>query len=80
MITSDEAEKLALRTMEEYVAGCGCVSEQDVANVLMKLASVIALGMCAVVGPEDAVARLEGTARFVEASQTGRTWRKSVLQ
>jgi hypothetical protein len=69
MITATEAEALAQKTMQEYINACGCDTEQDVANVLMKLASMCGLGMIAVVGVSEAAARMQGTADHI-ASRT----------
>lgn len=76
MITSKDAETLARQHMQEYVNACNCQPPEDVANVLMKLVSVCGIGMCAVVGNTDAVARLNGTANFVQNSMVGVSWRK----
>jgi len=76
MITPQQAEELANQTIEDYVNACRCEDDQDVANVLMKLASMCGLGMCATVGQEEAVARMQGTtdhianARIEVSSQT----------
>ena len=80
MINPEEAEKLANATVEEYVAKCSCESQQDVANVLMKLASVCGLGMCAVVGQEDAVARMQGTAEHISKPEYAAPWKRTVVQ
>lgn len=74
MITPKEAEKLAQKVMQNYVAECKCNSNEDVANVLMKLVSMCGLGMCAVVGQPDAVARLEGTTNYIAKTQAGKQW------
>lgn len=75
MITPQEAEALAQKTMQDYVNACKCDSAQDVANALMKLVSMCGLGMCAVVGQPEAVDRLEGTAAYIAKTQEGRNWR-----
>ena len=74
MITPKEAEKLAQQTMQDYVAQCKCNSNEDVANVLMKLVSMCGLGMCAVSGQEDAVSRLQGTTNYIATTQEGKHW------
>lgn len=76
MITQEEAEALARQHMTDYVNSCNCQTEEDVANVLMKLVSVCGIGMCAVVGNADAVARMQGTTNFVEKSMVGRSYKK----
>ena len=75
MITPQEAEALAQKTMQDYVNACKCENAQDVANALMKLVSMCGLGMCAVVGQPEAVDRLEGTAAYIAKTQEGRNWR-----
>ena len=74
MITPKEAEDLAQSTIENYVNTCGCATTGDVANALMKLASMCGLGMCAVVGQPDAVARMEGTTNYIRKAQEGKNW------
>ncbi len=69
MITPNEAEELAQTVMQDYVAACRCETEQDVGNVLMKLVSMCALGMCATVGQQEAVARLAGTAAYINKKE-----------
>ena len=80
MITPEQADKLAQTTMQDYVKACHCENNQDVANVLMKLASMCGLGMCAVVGQPEAVARMQGTADHVAKTQSGRHWTRGTLQ
>lgn len=75
MITSQEAEALAQQAMQRYVADCKCGTPQDVGNALMKLVSMCGLGMCATVGPEEAVARLRGTTEYIGTTQAGRNWK-----
>lgn len=74
MITPKEAEKLAQKTMQDYVEQCKCNNNEDVANVLMKLVSMCGLGMCAVSGQEDAVSRLQGTTNYIAKTQEGKNW------
>lgn len=62
MITPQEAEKLAHDTIEQYVNTAECRSVEDVANVLMKLASMAGLAMAAVVGREEAGQRMSAAA------------------
>jgi hypothetical protein len=40
----------------------------------MKLASMCGLGMCATVGQEEAVARLQGTTDHIAKTQAGKNW------
>ena len=74
MITPQEAESLAHKTVQDYVNACKCDSVQDFGNALMKLVSMCGLGMCATVGQDEAVARLEGTAAYVAKTQAGKHW------
>jgi hypothetical protein len=75
MLTAEQAELLAQQRMQDYVNACGCETHEDVANVLMKLVSMCGLGMCAVVGQEEAVARLQGTTDYIATTQAGVHWR-----
>ncbi|GAB6139903.1 hypothetical protein JCM14076_06320 [Methylosoma difficile] len=70
MITSQEAEKLAKEQMINYVNACKCQAQDDVANVLMKLASVCGVGINTVVGNADAVDRLQGVTDFIKSLNT----------
>lgn len=78
MITPKVAEALAQKSMQDYVNACQCNSPQDVGNALMKLVSMCGLGMCATVGKEEAVQRLEGTAAYIAQTQEGVHWRSEV--
>lgn len=80
MITPDEAQALAKKLMQDYVKACGCDTQEDVGNVLMKLASVVGVGMCAVVGQSEAVARLAGTAAHISKPEFARPWVKGMVQ
>lgn len=80
MITPKESEVLAHQTIQDYVNKCGCDTEQDVANVLMKLASMCGLGICAVVGREEAASRMQGTADHIAKSQQGVHWKQERMQ
>lgn len=80
MISAQQAEQLAQEAMQAYVNKCGCDNEQDVANVLMKLASMCGLGMCAVVGQPEAVSRLQGTTDYIAKAQAGANWKKETVQ
>lgn len=75
MITPQESEVLAHKTMQDYVNACKCDTTQDVGNVLMKLVSMCGLGMCAVVGQPEAVDRLEGAVAYIAKTQAGKNWR-----
>lgn len=75
MITPTQAEALAQETMQNYVNACRCDGAQDVANVLMKLVSMCGLGMCAVVGQDEATSRLQGTADYIAKTQQNVNWK-----
>jgi len=75
MITSRAAEVLAQTAMQSYVNQCKCETAEDVANVLMKLVSMCGLGMCAVVGKEESVARLQGTTDYIAKTQENVNWK-----
>jgi hypothetical protein len=80
VITPKEAEALATKTVQDYVNACGCGNKQDVANALMKLASMCGLGMCAVVGQPEAVSRLQGTTNYIAKTQAGKNWKQETVQ
>lgn len=80
MITPHEADDLAQKTIQEYVNACRCNSTQDIGNVLMKLASMCGLAMCATVGHAEAVSRLQGTTDYIEKSQAGKKWKQETVQ
>ena len=80
MITPQKAETLAQAMMQDYVKACDCQSVDDVANALMKLASMCGLGMCAVVGQPEAVARLQGTTDYIARTQAGKNWKRETVQ
>ena len=79
MIKPKEADKLANTTVQDYVNACNCDTPQDVANVLMKLASMCGLGMCGVVGQEEAISRMQGTADYI-AKPENKSWNKETVQ
>lgn len=80
MITPEEAEKLATDAVESYVNQCGCLNDQDAANALMKLASMCGVAMCAVVGQDEAVARLQGTTNHIASEKHSASWKRQVVQ
>lgn len=80
MISPAAAEALAQEAMQKYVNACNCQNVQDVANALMKLVSMCGLGMCATVGRDEAVSRLQGTADYVAKAQAGKNWKKETVQ
>lgn len=80
MITPDEAEALATTAMQEYIIACECNSREDIANVLMKLVSVCAVGMAAAVGRDEAADRLIGTANFIATTMQAKPWTMEKMQ
>lgn len=68
MVTQEQAGNLSFKYMQLYVNECECRDHQDVANVLMKLASSCGIAMIAVVGKEEAVDRMQETTDFVASS------------
>lgn len=74
MVTQQQAEDLAKEHIQNYLNACKLDTTQDAGNALMKLCSVAGLMMCATVGYREAVERLDGTARFIERSEVGKTW------
>lgn len=74
MITPSEADALAEKVINEYLSACGPKTREDAGNALMKLASMCGLCMCAIVGKEDAVDRLNGTVERISRAQDGVNW------
>lgn len=70
MTTPEEAHELAKKAVESYVNACQIRTPEDVANVLMALAGHCGMAMRAVVGREDAVARMQATTNVIAQSQT----------
>lgn len=80
MITAKQADDLANTTIIDYVNSCGCNNAQDIGNVLMKLASMCGLAMCATVGHAEAVDRLQSTTNYITKSQAGKSWKQETVQ
>lgn len=57
------------------VNACNLQTVDDAGNALMKLCSMAGLMMCATVGQEEAVARLEGTAAHIAKPQFSGAWK-----
>jgi hypothetical protein len=74
MITPDEAEALARKHMQDYVAACGRNTVEDVGNALLKLASVTGVGIVATQGQEVAVAMIQGVAKHLQKPQFSKRW------
>jgi hypothetical protein len=79
VITPIEAEELARKTLQEYVNSCRCDTVQDAGNVLMELISMAGLMMCATIGQQEAVARLEGTAAQIAKPEYGGMWLRETV-
>lgn len=75
MVTPKEAEILAQQAIQNYLNACCLQTATDAGNALMKLCSVAGLVMCATVGQEEAVARLEGTAAYIGQPQFSGGWK-----
>lgn len=75
MVTQQEAEQLAQQAIQSYLNACKLQTVEEAGNALMKLVSVAGVMMCAAVGQDDAVARLEGTAAFVAKKEFSGPWK-----
>ena len=80
MITPKEADKLAQEALQDYVNKCQCESDQDAANVIMKMTSLCGMAMCALVGHAEAVERMVDTTEYVNQTQAGKTWKRATVQ
>lgn len=75
MITQQEAEALAQKCMQDYIAECKCDDVDEVGKALMTLVSMCGIGMCATVGQQEATARLYKTAAYILKTQSGKKWK-----
>lgn len=75
MVTPKEAEELAQKAIQNYLNACHLQTVEDAGNALMKLVSVAGLMMCATVGQDDAVARLQGTAAHIAKPKFSGPWK-----
>lgn len=66
--TPSEAEDLAKKAVGDYLTACRMQDGENIANYLMKLASVAGVLMSCAEGSESAAQRLEGTAAFLRKS------------
>lgn len=64
MITEKEAEKRCLEFLDEYLKSAAPCSEQDEADMLMKMMGVAGLAMYRVVGKEETFKRMISTTAF----------------
>lgn len=71
MVTQSEAEMLAREAIQKYLNDCRLQTIEDAGNALMKLLSVAGVIMCATIGKDEAVERLEGTAAFIAKQDFG---------
>ena len=63
--TPDEAERIAMKAVGDYLTACRMTDQAQIGNYLMKLCSVAGVVMAQAEGSAEAVARLQGTAEFV---------------
>jgi hypothetical protein len=63
MITPEEAQKLAIKHIEEYVNACQCRTVEDVGNVLLMLLSTTGHSIVSTQGQEIAIGMLIATAQ-----------------
>ncbi len=70
MIKPEEAEKLAIEKVNEYLQACGCETCLDYSQALMKLASVSGCLMVAATGTENGIRMMKNTANFIEKTFT----------
>ena len=79
MVTQAEAELLAKDAIQNYLNACRLQTVEDAGNALMKLVSVAGVTMCATLGQDEAVARMEGTAAFIAKQNFGQ-WKMERAQ
>ncbi len=77
MITEPEAERLAKKAMQDYVAACKCNTAQEVGAALVKLVSTCGVGMCATVGAVNAVKNLACAAAYIDQTQGSKKWHQA---
>jgi len=75
MVTPKEAEALAQQAIQNYLNACHLQTVEDSGNALMKLCSVAGLMMCATIGQDEAVARLQGTAAHIAKPKFSGAWK-----
>ena len=79
MVTQQEAEALAHTHIQNYLDACNLDTAQDAGNALMKLCSISGVFMCASVGYEEAVSRMDGTAKFISTTMKNVQFKKELL-
>lgn len=67
-VNQQEAERLAIATIDAYLQACGAPGREVVGNYLMKLCSVAGVLMANAEGSSTAADRLHGTANFIAKS------------
>jgi hypothetical protein len=75
MVIEQLAEILAAAAVQKYVKACKCATQDDVANSLMKLVSIVGIGMCVTMGHANAVARLQAATDYIKTTQAGKKWK-----
>lgn len=80
MITPAEAEALATKHVQDYVAACHVGNLEEIGNALLKLLSVTGQAILATQGQEVAVAMVEGTALHLAKPQFSRPYKVTVVQ
>lgn len=80
MITQKEAEALATKHVQDYVAACHVRDLEDLGNVLLKLLSVTGQAILATQGQKTAVEMLEGTAAHLAKPQFSQVYKMTVIQ
>ncbi len=63
--TPDEAERIAMKAVGDYLTACRMTDQAQIGNYLMKLCSVAGVVMAQAEGSVMAYERLTGTAAFV---------------
>ena len=63
--TPDEAERIAMKAVGDYLTACRMTDQAQIGNYLMKLCSVAGVVMAQAEGSVSAYERLSGTAAFI---------------
>lgn len=63
--TPDEAERIAMKAVGDYLTACRMTDQAQIGNYLMKLCSVAGVVMAQAEGSASAYQRLRGTAEFI---------------
>ncbi len=73
MITPAQAEIIATKQLQEYVVACGCTTQEDLGNALLKFLSVTGQALLKTQGQQIAVAMVQGTAAHLAKSEFSTT-------